>query len=178
MDSLEHTGRTKHWKAMVAHLKKRNLLLCFLLLYLSLGLLAGCEPEDAENGTTAEAIAERNRVYEETISPNEAYVSSKEDVVHFTVKVSQNQNNQIQVRAEADTVFFEPLQYEWDYDREITEADIAVQWTTLMGNPEPTKEDQLAIAVVSVLEEGEAVGKWKISFANQGIEWIAEGLRQ
>lgn len=47
-----------------------------------------------------------------------------------------------------------------------------------MGNPEPTKEDQLAIAVVSVLEEGEAVGKWKISFANQGIEWIEEGLRQ
>ena len=74
--------------------------------------------------------------------------------------------------------FFEPLQYEWDYDREITEADIAVQWTTLMGNPEPTKEDQLAIAVVSVLEEGEAVGKWKIRFANQGIEWIEEGLRQ
>ena len=62
-------------------------------------------------------------------------------------------------------------------DYEASEDDIDIQWTTIMGNPEPTEGDQLAVAHVSVLEDGTSIGEWKISFVNQGIEWIEAGLQ-
>lgn len=159
------------------NLKKRNLLSCLLLLCFCLALPTGCGSQTADDERDVISTADMKLICEETISPNEEYVSSKEDVVLYTVRVYQGQDNQIMVCSESNSAFFEPLQREMAYDREITEDDIDIQWTTIMGNPEPTEGDQLAVAHVSVLEDGTSIGEWKISFVNQGIEWIEEGLQ-
>lgn len=161
-------------EAEVLHLKRRNLLSCFLLLSFCLVLQTGC---GAKTKDDASDVADMRLICEETISPNEDDAPSEADLVFYTVKVYQGQENQIVVCSESNSAFFAPLQEEMSYDREITEEDIDIQWTTIMGNPEPTEGDQLAIAHVSVLEDGISIGEWKISFVNQGIEWIEEGLQ-
>ena len=47
-----------------------------------------------------------------------------------------------------------------------------IEWTTVMGKPNPTEDDQLSIAYVSISENGEVFSKRKISFANRAIEII------
>lgn len=157
----------------VLHLKKWSLLSCFLLMFCCLAFQSGCGAKTTDN---ASDMANMNLICEETISPNEAYAASEADLVFYTVKVYQGQENQIVVSSESNSAFFEPLRKEMAYDREITEDDIDIQWTTIMGNPEPTEGDQLAVAHVSVLQDGTPIGAWKISFVNQGIEWIEETL--
>ena len=56
------------------------------------------------------------------------------------------------------------------------EEDIDIEWTTIMGNPTPTKEDLLAIAYVSISEDGEVISKRKISFINKAIEILEDAL--
>lgn len=56
------------------------------------------------------------------------------------------------------------------------EEDIDIEWTTIMGNPTPTKEDLLAIAYVSISEDGKVISKRKISFINKAIEIIEDAL--
>lgn len=155
-------------------MKRRSLLSCFLLLCFCLVLQTGCGAKTTDD---ASDMANMNLICEETISPNENDAASEADLVFYTIKVYQGQENQIVVCSESNSAFFEPLQQEMAYDREITEDDIDIQWTTLMGNPEPTEGDQLAVAHVSVLEDGTSIGEWKISFVNQGIEWIEAGLQ-
>lgn len=157
-------------------MKKRNLLLCLLLVILCLALPTACGSKDGEED--AADLIDMKQIYEETISPNEGYAVSEEDLVYYTIKVYQGQDHEIVVCSESNSAFFEPLQYELAYDKEITKGDISVQWTTIMGNPEPSQEDQLAIALVSVMDGGEVYGKWKISFVNQGIEWIEESIQK
>ena len=60
----------------------------------------------------------------------------------------------------------------------ITKEDIDIEWTTLMGNPISTKDDQLGIAYVSISENGELVSKRKISFINGAIEIIEDTLNK
>lgn len=162
------------YKIEVLNLKRRSLLLCFLLLCFCLVLQTGCGAK-AKDG--ASDVADMKLICEETISPNEDEAALEADLVFYTIKVYQGQENQIVVCSESNSAFFEPLQQEMAYDREITEDDINIQWTTIMGNPEPTEGDQLAVAHVSVLEDGTSIGEWKISFVNQGIEWIEAGLQ-
>jgi hypothetical protein len=47
-----------------------------------------------------------------------------------------------------------------------------------MGNPEPTKDDQLAIAQVSISENGEIISQRKINFFKKGIEIIIDTINQ
>ena len=70
------------------------------------------------------------------------------------------------------------MQYELEYDKEITKSDIDIEWTTAMGNPNPTKDDQLGIAYVSISEDGKVFSKRKISFANKAIEIIEDTLNK
>ena len=44
----------------------------------------------------------------------------------------------------------------------------------MMGNPEPTEDDQLAIAYVAVLADDDE--QLKISFVNQGIEVVEDAV--
>lgn len=115
-------------------------------------------------------------VYEETISPNKEYVESEKDIVNYTVEVYQDKDNTILVHSKSNSEFFKPLQYKLKFDTNITKDDIDIEWTTAMGNPTSTEDDQLRIAYVSVSEKGKVVSKRKISFVNKGIEIIEETL--
>ena len=66
------------------------------------------------------------------------------------------------------------MQYVILCNKKILEADIQVEWTTLMGNPKPAKDDQLAVAQVTISENGEIISQRKINFARKAIEVLAK----
>ena len=115
-------------------------------------------------------------IYEETISSNKEYVEKEEDIVNYTVEVYQDDDHMIFVNANSNFAGFQPLQYEVEAGTDITKEDIDIEWTTIMGNPTPTKEDLLAIVYVSISEDGEVISKRKISFINKAIEILEDAL--
>lgn len=117
-------------------------------------------------------------IYTETISPNEEYVTSEKDIVNYSVEVYQNKDNDIIVNADSTSGFFEKLQYVLEYDKTISKQDISIEWTTLMGNPEATKDNQLCIAKVSISENGKTFSERKINFINKGIDIVTDMIEQ
>lgn len=113
-------------------------------------------------------------IFEETVSPNEKYASSEADVVYYTVRVTQAAPGTATVSAESNSGFFEPVSYEVTCDGELSASDVSVEWTTLMGNPEPSEDDQIAVAVVSVRTGDDGVNERKISFVTRALEMAAE----
>ncbi len=113
-------------------------------------------------------------IFEETVSPNEKYVSSEADVVYYTVRVSQAEPGTATVSTESNSGFFEPVSYEVACDGELSADDVSVEWTTLMGNPEPSEDDQIAVAVVSVRTGDGSVDERKVSFVTGALEMVAE----
>ena len=65
-------------------MKKIKLLLIFFVICFS---LVGCS---SNNSQTEENIGEKV-IFESTISPNEEYVSSKDEIVNQTIKITQNE---------------------------------------------------------------------------------------
>ena len=116
--------------------------------------------------------------YEETTSPNEEYAEKQEDIINYTVKIYQDKDNSILVDSKSNSEFFKSLQYKIEYDTSIKKSDIDIEWTTLMGNPNPTKEDQICIAYVSISKNGELLDKRKISFINGAIEIIDDAINE
>ena len=143
-------------------MKKVTAVLTVLCLACALVLL-GCHA--APTGTI---------VFEETVSPNEQYVSSEEDIVYYTVRVTQAAPGAVTVSAESNSGFFGPVSYEVACDGELSTSDVSVEWTTLMGNPEPSEDDQIAVAVVSVSTGDGGVDERKISFVTRALEMAAE----
>ena len=142
--------------------KKQRMFTALAVSLLAAGLF-GCASTETENEAGD---------MPETVSSNEAYVDDEADIVNYTVEVYQDDEYDIWVYASSNSAFFEPVQHEWAYDQEITASDVRITWTTMMGNPEPTEDDQLAIAYVAVLADDDE--QLKISFVNQGIE-VVEG---
>lgn len=146
---------------------------CFLfLLVFSLG---GCSsPKSSDIVSTDDMTL----IYEETISPNKEYVEKEEDIVTYTVEIYQNEDDKILVNSKSNSNFFEPLQYEVKSNTSIAKSDIDVEWTTLMGNPNQTEDDQLSIAYVSISENGTLLDKRKISFVNRAIDIIVDAIEK
>ena len=115
-------------------------------------------------------------VFEETVSPNEKYVSSEADVVYYTVRVTQAAPDTATVSAESNSGFFEPVSYEVACDGELSDDDVSVEWTTLMGGTEPSEDDQIAVAVVSVRTGDSGTDERKISFVTGALEMAAEAI--
>lgn len=122
-------------------------------------------------------INEDNLIYEETVSPNENYVSSDEEKVFYTIKVYKNDNT-IVVKSSSNTPFTKELQYEIKYDQELTENDVKIEWTTLMGDTNYTEENQIAVAVVTLSHNGEIFSQRKISFVSNAIDIIVDAINQ
>ena len=139
--------RKKYFKAMLA---------LFFLVLCTLGT-TGCSSKESED---LGVIGKGKRIFEETISPNKDYVENEKDVVYHTVEIYQNSDNVIIVTSKSTSAFFKPLQYEVESDT--------------MGNSDPTKEDQLHIASVSVSQNGKLLDKRKINFANGAFEIIED----
>lgn len=113
-------------------------------------------------------------VFEETVSPNEKYASSEADVVYYTVRVTQAAPGTATVSAESNSGFFEPVSYEVACDGELSAEDVSVEWTTLMGGTEPSENDQIAVAVVSVNTGDGGTDEHKISFVTRALEMVSE----
>ena len=153
---------------------KRNLKL--ILLYIAALLVlatVGCATKENKETNNSAAAETADLLYQATVSPNEQYAESDEDVVYYTVEVYQNEENII-VSADSNSEFFDRMQYVILCNKKILEADIQVEWTTLMGNPKPAKDDQLAVAQVTISENGEIISQRKINFARKAIEVIAD----
>lgn len=157
-------------------MKMRYKIYLACLIFMSVLGLAGCSSSDAEKTDNLISTQNMNLIYEETISPNKEYVKNEEDVVNYTVEIYQDEDNRILVNAKSNSGFFDPLQCEVEVDTNITKSDVAIEWTTLMGNVTPTEDDQLSIAYVSISENGKEPSKIKISFVNRGIEIIEDAL--
>lgn len=149
---------------------KKIFIFCFLFLFV-FGI-TGC----SSNFDKKTFIQDSELIYEATISPNREYVESKEDIVDYTIEIYQDNENNIIVYSTSNSEFFDPLQYEIEWEESIKESDIVVEWTTLMGSQTPSIDDQLAIASVSFLKDGEVLQKIRINFVNQGIEIIKDTI--
>lgn len=141
-------------------------------------ILAGCSSESTDNRSNLISTENAKLIYEETVSPNKAYVASDEDVVYYHIEIYQDKNYTITVNASANSSLFEDQSYTLDYDKQIAEEDVAVRWTTLMGNPEASKSDQLAIAQVSISNNGVVWSERKINFAKNAIDIIVDIISQ
>ena len=145
----------------------------FLLVIIMLFLIILCWFIISRNNITN--INEDNLICEETVSPNENYVSSGEEKVFYTIKVYKKDNTII-VKSSSNTPFTKGLQYETKYDQEITKNDVKIEWTTLMGDTNYTKEDQIAVAVVTLSHNGEIFSQRKISFVSNAIDIIVDAI--
>lgn len=147
----------------------------FALVSVCLGvgvLLTGCQvlaPTQNDLGTL---------VYEETLSPNEAYVTSPEDVVDYYINVYQDEDWNVVVQATSNSPLFDEQEYSVACHGAITEQDVTVTWTTLMGSDKASKEDQLSVATVTISQDGQELSQRKINFANSAIEIVVDAVGQ
>jgi hypothetical protein len=148
------------------------LLVC--LLVLAAVLITGCSvKEDGRQNDVISAV-DTNLLFQQTVSPNKDYAESEDEIVYYTVEIYQKEDNSVVVSADSNAVFFDKMQYVLELDKKISETDIDVKWTTITGNPEPAKDDQLAVAQVTVYQNGEVMSRRKINFFQKGIEIITE----
>ena len=113
-------------------------------------------------------------IYEETVSPNKKYVSNKKDIVHYTIKIYQEDKNTVQVHAESNSPIFENTNYSVDYNQKLSKEDIQIKWMTLSGSTEAKKSDQLGLANVKILKDGSVVNEKVISFVGKGVKAIRD----
>lgn len=113
-------------------------------------------------------------IYEETVSPNKKYVSNKKDIVHYTIKIYQEDKNTVQVHAESNSPIFENTNYSVDYNQKVSKEDIQIKWMTLSGSTEPKENDQLGLANVKILKDGSVVNEKVISFVGKGVKAITD----
>lgn len=115
-----------------------------------------------------------SKVYEESVSPNKEYVSNKKDIVHYTIKVYQEDKNKVYVYAESNSPVFENTNYSVDYNQKLSKEDIQIKWMTLSGSTEPKENDQLGLANVKILKDGSVVNEKAISFVGKGVKTITD----
>ena len=145
------------------------MLLIFFVICFS---LVGCS---SDNSQTEENTDEKV-IFESTISPNEEYVESKDEVVTQTIKVSQNEEGEIFVEASSNSAFFEKMSYSVEYYKEINEKYVEVKWLTFMGSDKATKENQLCVADIIIKDGADVVSERKVNFAKKAIETIVEDI--
>ena len=132
-------------------------------------VLFGCGSQSAGQDAASDEV-----VFEETVSPNEDYASSEDDAVYYTVRVTQDGSGTATVAAESNSAFFDPVSYEVECGGGLESGDVSVEWMTLMGGTEPSEDDQLAVAEVSVrASEGDADVR-RINFLKGAFEIISE----
>jgi len=150
-----------------------KILNCMVLL--AFVFLCGCGAGSAGKGDALPT--ERGElIYESEQSPNEAYVEKEADKVIYDIRVYQNEVGMITVEAASNSAFFEDIQYEITCEDLISDADIDVVWTTLMGSTDPTEEDQLVVADVSLSSDGAVSSERKINFMSRAVELVVDTI--
>lgn len=113
-------------------------------------------------------------IYEEKVSPNKEYVSNKKDIVHYTIKIYQEDKNKVYVYAESNSLVFENTNYSVDYNQKLSKEDIQIKWMTLSGSTEAKKSDKLGLANVKILKDGSVFNEKVISFVGKGVKAIMD----
>lgn len=115
-----------------------------------------------------------SKVYEESVSPNKEYVSNKNDIVHYTIKIYQEDDYTVYVYVNSNSPVFENTNYSVDYNQKLSKEDIQIKWMTLSGSTEPKKNDQLGLANVKILKDGSVFNEKVISFVGKGVKAITD----
>ena len=141
--------------------------------------LCGCASGDTGDAA-ADIVSEQNAtlICEDSISPNRDFVQSEADKVTYCVQVYQDADNKIIVTTDSNSAFSKAQHYEVECDRKISESDVAVTWTTLMGSLEYTEDDQLAIADVAIVVDGSLFSERKINFVSGAVEIVSDVIEQ
>lgn len=115
-----------------------------------------------------------SKVYEESVSPNKEYVSEKKDIVHYTIKVYQDDDYTVYVYVNSNSLIFENTNYSVDYNQKLSKEDIQIKWMTLSGSTKAKKNDQIGLANVKILKDGSIVNEKVISFVSKGVKAITD----
>lgn len=67
-----------------------------------------------------------NLISKETVSPNADYISSKDDIVYFTVSVYQSRNYTVYVFADSTSQHYGNVSYKAECDHVISKDDIQI----------------------------------------------------
>ena len=101
-------------------------------------------------------------------------IYDKKDIVHYTIKIYQEDKNKVYVYAESNSPVFENTNYSVDYNQKLSKEDIQIKWMTLSGSTEPKKNDRLGLANVKILKDGSVVNEKVISFVGKGVKAITD----
>ena len=126
---------------------------------------------------SAENEARSNLIYEDTISPNAEYVAKESDKVFYTIQVYQEENG-ILVASSSNAAFSKDMSYEIKAADQITKDEISVQWRTLTGSTSASKEDEFAVAVVTVSVKGKVISERTVSFIGNAIDTVVDAVNQ
>lgn len=122
-------------------------------------------------------IKDQNIIYKSTISPNEDFVENEKDKVYYTIEITQSDNN-IKVVASSNSSFSKDISYEIESNNKITEKDVNVEWQTIMGDTNFTKENQITTAVISISSNGKIISKRKINFISKAMDIIVDTINK
>lgn len=129
----------------VIEMKHKTTSVFFLLPILLLMLLTGCSSGNAAAQGDG-VLNSATLIYEETMSPNADYVTSEDDLVNLDIRIYQSDDFTVSVETSSNSPLIKDQQYSVPLNQQISKENISVTWTTMMGNPEPSEDDQLMVA--------------------------------
>lgn len=153
---------------------KHRLLLSFGLL--AMLVLSGCASGSSDYTSSLLPTDNMQKIDTQTVYPNPE--ASGEDRVYYTVEVYQDADHTILVQADSNFKLFEKTQYTVAYDQAITKSDVSIKWTTLMGSTQPSQDDELAIADISLSHNGTVFSEKKINFVTKAIDIVVDTIEQ
>ena len=157
------------------HMLRRFILVLFLICPLMIG---GCSQGETETDLLADN--DESLIYEETISPNEDYVSSQDDIVYYTIRFYQDEDDKITVTADSNALLFEKMEYEVPADVDNSTGNIEYSGSvTVRGNVKggfhiSAKGD---IVVEGIVEDAELYAGGQI-IVKRGIHGMGKGVLQ
>ena len=84
----------------------------------------------------------------------------------------------IKVIASSNSSFAKEISYEIECNNEITENDINVEWQTIMGDTNFTKENQITVAVITISSNGEVISQRKVNFISKAVDIIVDTINK
>ena len=158
-------------------MKRSHVIFLFITL-LAVLLLSGCSSGSSDAASALVSTDKMQLLDSQTVYPNPQDTADQEDRVYYTVEVYQDKDNTILVQADSNFKLFEKTQYTVDFDQVLTKADVSIRWTTLMGSTQPSQDDELAIADISLSHDGTVFSEKKINFVTKAIDIVVDGIEK
>lgn len=121
---------------------------------------------------------ESKLIYEISECPNSKAVANENEKVYYYIKIYQEKDNTIIVKATSNSELMKDLQYTIKYDKVITQDNIEIKWLTLMGQSNASENNQVAIADIIISDNKEVVSERKVNFVSKIIEIIVDRINK